>query len=117
MRHEDGRADGPVQKPTSRVMVLPRGAWLTGLKSNTLLNGPYLFTWTWNPAPCRTWVACSTDMPIGLGTLTSWGPVDTSTVTVSPGWKVAPAAGCWPVTVPGGSWLLGSCCCCSVTPC
>ena len=31
-------------------MVLPRGAWLTGLKSNTLSNGPYVFTWTWNPA-------------------------------------------------------------------
>jgi len=23
-----------------------RGAWPTGLKSNTLPNGPYLFTWT-----------------------------------------------------------------------
>ena len=30
--------------------MLPRGAWPTGLKSNTLLKKPNLFTLTWNPA-------------------------------------------------------------------
>src|ERR1035437_542598 len=98
-------------------MVLPRGAWPTGLKSNTLSAGPYLFTWTWKPACWRVWVAWATGIPIGLGTLTSWGPVDTWTLMVSPGWKVEPAAGCCPVMVPAGCWLLLSGCCCSVTPC
>src|SRR6266700_708487 len=65
------------QKPTSRVMVLPRGASPTGLKSNTLLKKPNRFTLTWNPAFWSSVVASCTDMPIGSGTATSWGPVDT----------------------------------------
>src|SRR5690242_8148688 len=96
-------------------MVLPRGAWPDGLKSNTLLPRKYLFTVTWNPAACSTWVACSTVMPTGLGTGTSWGPVDTRTTTVWPGWNVAPAAGSWLVMTPAGCWLLPSGCCCRFT--
>jgi len=97
--------------PMSRVMVAPRGAWPSGLKSNTLLKRPYLFTLTWNPAPSSSRVACSTVMPIGFGTLTNWGPVDTRTVTVSPGWNVAPGPGCWLVMMPWACWLLESGCC------
>src|SRR5437016_6042529 len=86
-RHPQG------QKPASRVMVLPRGAWPTGLKSNTLLNGPYLFTRTWNPAAWSSRVACSTDMPIGYGT---------ATVLVCG--QVVPAGGLVPITVPMGEF-------------
>ena len=74
--------------------MLPRGAATTGLKSNTLSNGPYLFAWTWKPAACRIWVACSTESPITYGTLTTCGPVDTLTTTVSPGRTSVLAAGC-----------------------
>src|SRR5690242_8026369 len=59
------------QKPTSRVMVLPRGAWPTGLKSKTLLKKPNRCTLTWNPAFSISRVASCTDMPIGSGTGTS----------------------------------------------
>src|SRR5690242_8326494 len=59
------------QKPTSRVMVLPRGAWSTGLKSKTLLKKPNRCTLTWNPAFSISRVASCTDMPIGSGTGTS----------------------------------------------
>src|SRR5271166_441541 len=112
-----GVAQTTGQKPTSRTMVLPRGACVVGLKSNTLSNGPYLFTWTWKPAACRVWVACSTELPITYGTPTNCGPEDTLTTTVSPGRTSDMAAGSWPVMVPWGCWLLLSDCCCRFTPC
>src|ERR1700761_2805167 len=99
-RHGSACRQAGGQKPTSRVMVLPRGAWPTGLKSNTLLLTKYLFTLTWNPASSSSLVAFCTVMPIGSGTLTSCGPVDTWTTTVWPGWNVAPPPGCWLITVP-----------------
>src|SRR5579859_5218806 len=89
--HGNACRRGVGQKPTSRVMVLPFGACPTGLKSKTLLKKPNLLTVTWNPALSRSWVASWTDMPIGSGTATSCGPVDTCTITVSPGWMRPPA--------------------------
>src|SRR4249920_4013871 len=100
---------GDQKGPTARVMTLPGGAWPSGLKFQTLLpKPPNLVTLTWNPAFSSSRVASVASIPIGLGTLTSCGPVDTRTTTVWPGWNMAPAAGSWLTTVPAGSWLLVS---------
>src|SRR5690242_13675592 len=59
-------------------------------------------------------MASCTDRPVGSGTGTSCGPLDTWTTTVWPGLNMAPGAGSWLTTVPAGSWLLASDSSCSL---
>src|SRR5436309_2230171 len=89
--------------------LFPGGSWAATWPSlgHSALNCVSSEMTGWNPAFSSSDWALPRGSQTTSGTVTCWGPDDTTTSTVDPLFTVCPAGGDWPMTSPAGA---GSAC-------